>query len=388
MQLRPSPLGVALLLSLLSRDALAEGATVRASSEIAAYRDSFATSVLTPTIAGRVEDTTAGWSAQGRYLVDVVSAASPDVVATASPRWSETRHAGNAEARYKPGAFGGGVGGSASYTPDYLSRGLHGSATVDLDADKTWTLSAGLGFAQDTIGRAGTSFSVFSRELDTFSGSIGLTRVVGPRTLGVVVVDGYLERGDSSKPYRYVPLFSPGDVPRVGRGASVTDVATLRIGPRPLEQLPLSRDRLAVTTRLAHRFDGLTLRAEERLYGDTWGLPASTTEVRLLFDLGRRVIAGPSVRGHVQGKAGFYRRAYASNGSGDVPVLRTGDRELGSLFSVSGGGSFRVGLADARDPMALALGFAADVTYTSFADALYVTYRFAGLAALSFEARF
>lgn len=383
--LRALPL---LLFSLLSRDAFADTPTVRANSEIGAYRDSFATAVLTPSIGARVESPTDGWSMQGRYLVDVVSAASPDVVATASPRWSETRHAGNAEVRYKPGAFGGGVGGSVSYTPDYFSRGLSGIAILDLDDDKTWTLSAGFGYARDTIGRTGTPFSVFSRELDTFSASLGLTRVVGPRTLATLSLDGFAESGDSSKPYRYVPMFAPEDVSRAKRGASVAEVSALRIGARPLEQLPLSRQRFAATGRLAHRFEGWTLRAEERLYGDSWGMPASTTDVRLLFDLGRRVIVGPSFRGHVQGKVDFYRRAYASTGPGDLPVLRTGDRELGALFSLSGGGTMRVGLAGEDDPMATALGLTADVTTTSFADALYVTYRVAGLAALSFEVRF
>src|SRR5262249_7003728 len=153
----------------------------------------------------------------------------------------------------------------------------------------------------------------------------------------------------------------------------------LRIGTRPLEQLPLSRERLAVTTRLAHRFDGVTLRAEERLYGDTWGMPASTTDVRVYFDAGSRVLIGPTLRAHVQGKTGFYRRVYASNGPGDIPTVRTGDRELGALFSVSTGGLVRVGLASDPEPMDLALGLAIDGTYTSFADALYVTHRFAGL---------
>jgi hypothetical protein len=388
MQLRRLGLFFALVVTLLPRATRAEAPTVRASSEVGAYRDSFATAVLTPTIAGRVESPTAGWSGGGRYLVDVVSAASPDVIATASPRWSEVRHAGNADVRYKPGRFGGGIAASASYTPDYLSRGANASVAADLDDEKTLTLSAGVGFARDTIGRTGTPFSVFSRELDTFSATVGLSRILGPRTLGTLVVDGYLERGDQSKPYRYIPLFLPGDVGRVPHGAPVDTVASLRIGPRPLEQLPLTRERLAVTARIAHRFDGLTLRVDERLYGDTWGMPASTTDARLLFDIGSRIVAGPTLRAHIQGRTGFYRRAYASGGPGDIPAVRTGDRELGALFSLSTGGSFRVGLASAPEPMAIAIGLAVDGTFTSFADALYVTHRFAGLAALSFEAKF
>src|SRR5438128_1952721 len=56
---------------------------IHASLEIGAYQDSNATSVLTPSVAARVENPTAGWGVNGRYLVDVVTAASPDIVATA-----------------------------------------------------------------------------------------------------------------------------------------------------------------------------------------------------------------------------------------------------------------------------------------------------------------
>ncbi len=41
------------------------------------------------------DERAAGWSVDGRYLVDVVSAASVDIVSTASRRWEEVRHAGS-----------------------------------------------------------------------------------------------------------------------------------------------------------------------------------------------------------------------------------------------------------------------------------------------------
>ncbi len=387
---RSGALALTALLTALASSGVAEGAgpEVRASSEVGAYRDSFATQVITPTIAGSVADPVAGWSGQGRYLVDVVSAASPDVVSTASPHWNEVRHAGNVDARYKPGAIGGGIAASVSSTPDYLSRGIQGSGSIDLGRDKAWTLSGALGFARDTIGRTGTAFSTFSHDLDIVSGSVGLTRVVDQRTLAVLVADAYLESGDQSKPYRYVPLFRPGDEDRVPRGASVDQVARLRIQPRPLEQLPLTRNRVALTARLAHRFEGVTVRAEERVYADSWGMPASTTEVRVYFDLGRRWIVGPSIRAHAQGRTAFYRRVYTSTGPGDLPAIRTGDRELGGIFSLSTGGLARLGIGPSYDPMKLVVGLSIDTTFTHFADALYTTSRIAGLAAGSFEVRF
>ena len=47
-----------------------------------------------PMIAASIENVTTGASIRGRYLVDVVSAASVDIVSTASRRWQETRQAG------------------------------------------------------------------------------------------------------------------------------------------------------------------------------------------------------------------------------------------------------------------------------------------------------
>ena len=66
----------------------------RGSTEVGAYQDTLAVSVLTPSVGLAVESPTAGYNLAGRYLVDIVTAASPDIVATASPRWTEVRHAG------------------------------------------------------------------------------------------------------------------------------------------------------------------------------------------------------------------------------------------------------------------------------------------------------
>ena len=58
--------------------------------------------MFTPSIAASIENVLDGASLKGRYIVDVVSAASADVVSTASPRRMEVRNAGSLEASYKP----------------------------------------------------------------------------------------------------------------------------------------------------------------------------------------------------------------------------------------------------------------------------------------------
>ncbi len=374
--------------TLATTAARAEGSTTaKARTEVAGYTDSVGVSVFTPSVGASVDSPTSGWGADGRYLVDVVSAASPDIVATASPRWSEVRHAGNIGARYKPGRFGVGLGGAASYTPDYLAMSANGQLVQELD-DKNLTLVEGYSFGRDTIGRTGTPFSVFSRELTTHAFTLGVSRVVNPSLVIGLYADAMLERGDQSKPYRYVPMFAPEIAPTVPRGASAITVADSRIVARPLEQLPLERDRWAVTGRMGWRTEHTTLRLEQRLYTDSWNLKATTTDFRWFIDVAERITVWPHLRVHVQSGADFWQRAYAARGAGDLPAIRTGDRELGPLsnFGLGAGIRFALGKAGAKDDVVLS--FTGDGTWTSFTDALYVKDRFSGIGTSTLEVTF
>jgi hypothetical protein len=365
----------------------ASNITARASAEVGGYADSTATTVLTPSVAATVDSPTAGWGINGRYLVDMVSAASPDIVSTASPNWREVRHAGSLGGRYKPGNYGVAVNGSTSYTPDYLALSAGAQLTQEVD-EKNLTLVEGYGFGHDTIGRTGTPFSVFSRTLDYHSISLGASRVVNAGLVIGVFGDAVLERGDQSKPYRYIPIFAPDVASRVPAGATATNVANVRLEARPLEQLPLSRDRFALTGRLAWRGDSTTLRFEERLYNDSWGLRASTTDARYFIDASRRFTIWPHARFHVQNGVDFWKRAYAATSVHDLPALRTGDRELGPLFTVGGGGGVRIALGGAGALDDLVWTTTLDGFYTSFADAIYVTTRYSALLTTGMEVTF
>jgi hypothetical protein len=361
--------------------------TARASAEVGGYVDSTATSVLTPSVAGTVENPTAGWGISGRYLVDIVSAASPDIVSTASPNWKEVRHAGNLGARYKPGNYGVAVNASTSYTPDYLALSAGAQLTQELD-EKNLTLIEGYGFGHDTIGRTGTPFSVFSRTLDYHSISLGASRVVNTGLVIGFFGDAVLERGDQSKPYRYVPVFSPEVAAGIPAGASAPQVANTRLQARPLEQLPLDRDRFALTGRLAWRGESTTLRFEERGYADSWGLRASTTDARYFVDASRRFTLWPHVRFHVQNGTNFWKRAYSATSVHDLPALRTGDRELGPLYTVGGGGGMRIALGGAGALDDLVWTTTLDGFYTAFSDAIYVTKRYSALLTTGMEVTF
>ncbi len=355
---------------------------VRASSEVATYADTDHVFVVSPTVAGNVSNPTAGWSVGGRYLVDVVSAASVDIVSTASRRWEEVRHVGAVDGAYKPGNLGVAATANISSEPDYLSLTAGGSVTQDL-LSKNLTLLLGYSHGHDVAGRTVTPFSIFSRTLDRDGIKGGVTLVLDRATILSVVGDVGIEHGDPSKPYRYVPMFAPGT--NLPRGASIDVVTQQRLSARPLEQLPLTRDRYALAGRVAHRFGLSTLRVDQRAYVDTWGLKASTTDTRWIFDFGRRVEAGPHVRLHVQTAVDFWQRTYVMKPGFDFPALRTGDRELGPLVGLTGGGSLRIGLGSMANPRSSVLGFDLGLTTTQYLDDLYLTQRASALGVISLE---
>jgi len=213
--------------------------------------------------------------------------------------------------------------------------------------------------------------------------------VLGRSSIASLQVDGTFERGYLAKPYRYVPLFSSAVASLVPRGASVDRVNQLRLDPRPNDQVPNERDRAALTARFAHRWSTSTLRLEERVYADDWALLASTSDVRYLFDAGRRWMFWPHLRFHVQSGVSFWQRAYIGelgpSGAWMIPTYRTGDRELGPLHTISlgAGAKFRLG-NDARTRFSLVLE--ADTGLTRYLDALFVSNRQSIVSTLAFEA--
>jgi hypothetical protein len=375
-----------------SSEKLEDNSTKRVTLEMASYTDTDHVTVYSPSIAASIDNVTQGMSLRGSYLVDVVSAASVDIVSTASQAWHETRQAGTLETEYKPHEFGVTLGGSVSSEPDYLSYGIGLSITQDFD-EKNTTLTAGYGYGHDIAGRAGadgqvTPFSVFSRVIEHGTFNLGVTQVVNRSTVASLSGDLMLDNGDQSKPYRYIPMFSANVAASVPVGASIAWVTANRLPERPLEQLPLSRQRYAITGRLGHRFDGSTIRLEERVYADSWLLLASTSDIRWIFDVGRRFAIWPHAHFHVQSGVNFWQLAYVSNNNGgtwDLPQFRTGDRELGPLNTVSGGGGIRAYLGPSADPQAWSLTLQGDAMYTDFLDDLYIQNRTGFLGTLTFE---
>lgn len=367
--------------------ASARAPSASASTELAGYTDSMHVHVASPSIGGTIGDEEAGWSVGGRYLVDVVSAASVDIVATASPRWNELRHVGSIEATYKRGAASASASGGISQEPDY--RALYGSAVFTLDLlEKNLTPFVAARYGHDDVGRRGLPKDRW--ELLQKGGlALGATFVISRAVIASVQVDADFERGYLAKPYRYIPLFAPGIAQDIPTGAPPAQVNALRLDERPIDSLPRSRDRYALTGKIAGRVGRTTLRLDERLYMDSWGLKASTTDARVMVDIGERFLVWPRLRFHTQSGVSFWQRAYEAitldDGSLAPPRYRTGDRELSRLDTITGGLGLKLRISrSAHAP--LYLSYQLDAAYTLFADALYVTRRWSVFSALGVSA--
>jgi hypothetical protein len=365
------------------------GPLVTASSAVSAYSDTDSVHVITPTVAGGIRDDVAGWSVDGRYLVDAVSAASVDIVSTASGRWKEIRNVGSAAAAIKTGSVGIDVAGGFSHEPDYLSLGGGGTLSFEL-LDKNFTPFIGGSYGHDDVGRTGLP-KQYWHTMQKGTVQLGATFVVDQSTIASLAVDGIFERGYLAKPYRYIPLFAPGVVGLVQPGASIATVNALRSDLRPMDALPDARDRYALGGRIAHRFESSTVRADQRLYYDSWAMWASTTDARWLLDVGERFLIWPHLRFHTQRGVSFWERAYevtpAPDGTPSVPRYRTGDRELGPLYTATAGGGLRAVLSHGRR-QSLALTFEMEGIFTRYLDALYISQRRALFGNLSLEATF
>jgi hypothetical protein len=363
---------------------------VKAGMQLSGYSDTTNVEVWSPAIDANVSSPTQGWNAGGHFLVDVVSAASPDIVSEASPPFHEQRYAGGLDGGYKLGKLGAQAQVNYSAEPDYVSRGGGLALTMDLN-DKLITPRIAANYNHDSIGRGPNNFI---STLDTTEMEAGATLVLSPTSLLLVSATLQLERGDQSKPYRYVPLFDPVNVaPFIPVGAAPDLVNKVRLPVRPTEQLPVSRDRYAIGARFAHRFSGATLRIEQRLYTDSWQLKATTTDARYVLDLGRQFEVWPHLRFNAQTGANFYQLAYSAavdpnTGQLVVPLYRTTDREASPLVSVTGGGGIRWQLTSTEAKTQYGLSFQGDAMYTKYFDSLYITQRTAIYGTLAFDAEF
>jgi hypothetical protein len=312
--------GVACAAMLWHRSASAEppAEAPRLEGSVRVYADDDRVTVVTPSARGEAP-VSAELSADAEVVVDIVSAASVDVVTQASPATvREQRVELGAGLRYAPSSTTAiSARAIGSHENDYDALRLSAGGSAEL-AERNLALALTYTLGLDAIGSAVDPALSASRQSHLVA--LSLTQIADPRTYLDLVVDaGWLD-GYHASPYRRVPI------------ESATTPAVLRVE----EQTPERRLRLAALVRARHAFGAPArwfAQAWYRYYLDDWAIDSHTAGARLARELGGDTELGLQLRAYRQSAAEFYRARYIDDGEG-APRYRSRDRTLGRMSSV------------------------------------------------------
>jgi hypothetical protein len=284
-----------------------------ASAGLHVYADDDHVTVVSPSASIR-SDITPHVSLAADTTVDAVSAASVDVVTSASPSTvHEQRVELGLSSTYREQATRWWTAGvTASHEHDYDSVRLRASGRWEL-AQRNTTLQLDYVFGYDDV----TSMmdASFHRDRQSHELMLSTSQLLNRRSVLDVIVDVTHADGYHASPYRWI----------------LVDVPTSPLPMRLAEVTPRLRASAAVALRLRYALtDRTTTSAMYRFYDDTWAMRSHTVTTELLRTVGDWLIGG-SLRGYVQSDASFYAARYMGE-----PRYRTHDRTLGAMRSLYG----------------------------------------------------
>jgi len=270
------------------------------------YQDSDHTTISTTTVAARalIKDRV---QVTGRYLVDVVSSASVDVVTAATAAFRETRHEATLGAGYRDGTNTADLGYVLSRENDWQSHTIEAGYSRDF-LQHNLTFGIGGTLVLNDVGRSGDMN--FHRTLNVYGAALSLAgtpsrRDVVSLTYSLAYLSGY-----QASPYRYV-IF--------------TDEQGLRQSLP--EVVPDTRQRHALALRWKrHVLRDSAILFHARGYADDWQVVSLTSGFEYLMGLGDFIVS-PHLRAYVQRHAGFYQERYTQRLN-----FMTFDRELSSFI--------------------------------------------------------
>jgi len=347
------------------------------------YADGDDVTVVTPQTSVRYLLDEDGGEVRARVGVDVVSAASVDVIAQATRGFREVRTDATLGVSKAFGDWLPSFDYHLSTESDYLSNGGRLGLRARLGSPDT-VLQLGYGFSSDLVGRR-ESFDQQHESVRTHRADVSLTQALGPRTLLRGAVTLTARSGFQSKPYRFVPLFDQAALDRAradGVELDRSSFAAYAINRVP-ERVPDERVGVAMAGRLLHYVRALrgSLRLDYQVYLDSWGLVANTLEPAVTLGLSREWSLVAYGRVYLQGNASFWRRTYVVQSaapSPTIPTYRSLDRELSKFQTYTLGARVEWTAPDAR------FAFFVDgaVAYSHYEQFLYLEERvaFIGLA--------
>lgn len=228
----------------------------------------------------------------GQYYVDSVSAASVDVLATASA-YSEERTEYTLGADYLEGNSILSVSYTNSTENDYEANTLFLGISQEFFGNMT-TLSIGYAKGWDTVMEVGNDS--FEEEADRQNYQLGISQVLTPNSvmgldLEVITDEGFLEN-----PYRQNRYIDP------------SNPTNYLYQP---ERYPETRTSVAAAVSGRYYLPWrASMKGRYRYFSDSWGIDAHTVELGYVHALGSRWILEGGVRYYTQDQADFYSDLY------------------------------------------------------------------------------
>ncbi len=220
------------------------------------------------------------FSANVNYYVDSISAASIDVITSASP-YTERREQVGTGVQWLRGDSLMSAGYVTSDENDYESDTYLAGISQQFFGGLS-TLSMGYSHGDDVVMRVDTDFR---DRVDRDQFRLGLSQVLTPRLIGTLDYESVLETGYLANPYRSARI----------------------LGAQVPERYPRARNSHALSAGAVRWMgQGRSLRGSYRWYRDTWEVTSHTLELAGARRLAPDLLAELSYRFYTQDAASFY----------------------------------------------------------------------------------
>ncbi len=257
-------------------------------------------------------------SVSGQYYVDMVSAASVDVVALASEYTEErTEYTLGVDYLHEDSILS--LGYTNSSENDYEANTAYFSVSQEFFGGMS-TVTLGYARGQDEVGVRGDES--FSEDADRQNYQLGLSQVMTRNSLLGVDLEVVTDEGFLENPYRRNRYIDPDDPNNF-------------ILDQP-ERYPETRTSFSVATRALYYLPyRASIRGEFRYFSDSWGIDAQTFELAYVHALNPRWTLEGRARYYVQDEADFYSDLYAFENS-QTHLAR--DKEMSAFSGTTLGG--------------------------------------------------
>lgn len=254
-------------------------------------------------------------SVSANHYVDKVSAASVDVVTTASP-YEEERKENSVGLDYLAGKAIYSLAYTKSKENDFIAKAFNFGASQDFFGDLT-TLSFGYAVGEDVVGRTGDP--LFQESADRQHFRFGLTQVITKNMLASLSHEFITDEGYLNNPYRQV------------RYVNAEGTGTLNQS----EVYPRTRASEATAVRIGYYLPWRSgVHVEYRIFEDSWGIDSKDWGLTYVHPLPNGWEAEANFRQYEQSAADFYSDLFPYQ---DAQNFLARDKELSTFDSQSFG---------------------------------------------------